>query len=279
MKKQTQNGRSLKLNIEDVTTKNLVDICDLTYEQAERIINTRRVLKVQGDDDTDPQIDARKLWVKIGKPWKRFNDWAEHYIKPQIKGAEKTVASNDEKSFTGKTVKGSDAQIEMFYEETKGRPKINYLLSRRVAAKLAMQANTEEGEAIRDYFLDIEKIAMKLYRVRILRAEALSVHDKAIYRAVVSGEGGNRDRAEKAQKDVRNMIPEVLSGHGASWWHEQFGKGVRDVLCNEDLIVYDQAMSLVAGLMKGGIRNKKQIRHMVESNYANTINVNDYKEQ
>jgi len=266
MTKKAQDGRSLKLNIENVSTKNLVDICELTYEQAERIINTRRVLKVVGDDDTDPQIDARKLWVKIGKPHKRFNAWAEDYIKPEI----------EDNTFTEKSAKGQKPQIEKFFEDTKGRPKTNYLLSRRVAAKLAMQANTKEGDQIREYFLDVEKIAMKLWKVRVVRADSLSVHDKTIYRAVVSGEGGNRERAESAQKDVRNMIPEVLSGHDASWWREQHGKGIRDVLSAVDLVKYDQAISLAASLIKGGMRSKSQIRQMVEANYANAIDVNDY---
>ncbi|WP_168016583.1 hypothetical protein [Halomonas salinarum] len=263
MTKKAQNGRSLKLNLENVSTKNLVEICDLTYEQAERIINTRRVLKVQGDDDTNPQIDARRLWVKIGRPYKRFRDWAESYIKPEL----------DENTFAEKSAKG---QIEIFFEETKGRPRNNYLLSRRVAAKLAMQANTKEGDQIREYFLDVEKIVMKLWKVRVIRSESLSAHDKAIYRAVVSGDGGNRDRAEKAQKDIRNMVPEVLSGKGASWWREEFGKGIRDVLDNEDLIIYDKAIELSANLIKGGMRSKKQIREIVEANHGGSIRVNKY---
>lgn len=266
MSKKKQNGSSLKLHLENVSTKNLVEICELTYEQAERIINTRRVLKVQGDDDKDPQIDARKLWVKIGKPHKQFNKWAEDYIKPQL----------DENTFGEKSPKGQQSQIERFYEDTKGRPKTNYRLSRRVAAKLAMQANTKEGDQIRDYFLNIEKIATQLYRVRIVRSDSLLDHDKAIYHAVVSGEGGSRERAEKARKAVNNMIPEVLSGHDASWWRDEFGKGIRDVLYNDDLIKYDGAINLVSSLFKGGMRNKHQIRSLVEANYGNSIDPEKY---
>ena len=264
MTKKSQDGRSLKLNIENVSTKNLVEICDLTYEQAERIINTRRVLKVQGDDSTDPQIDARKLWVKIGKPHKEFRKWAEDYIKPILEGAEKSPASKD--------------QVKPFTEVTgrTNQKRTNYYLSRDVAAEFAMMARTEEGHQIRRYFLDIEKIAMKLYRVRVVRSDSLSAHDKAIYRAVVSGEGGNRERAEKAQKDVRNMVPEVLSGKDAGWWRDEFGKGIRDVLSNDDLITYDKAMELVSQLIKGGIRKKGQIKQMVESNYGGAIDIQDY---
>ena len=114
---------------------------EMGEEAAKLILATRRVLPVL-EDQLLPQIDARKLWERIGKPHGEFRKWADFYIKPRIPNGE--ISPVETVSNRG------------------GKPRKDYLLSRPMAASLAMQANTDEGEQIRRYFYLMEQVVLKL---------------------------------------------------------------------------------------------------------------------
>lgn len=261
MTNKTRDGRSLKLEIHNATKKNLVDICELSEEQADRMIRIRRTFPPV-EDRQQPSVDAYKLWQKIGKPYKRFNRWAEEYISPEINVTQKSAAL-----FSG--------QIEPFYEKVAKTQRKNYTLSRDFAMHLAMQARTDEGREVRQYFLDVEHCVYKLCSKRIVRKDGLIKHDNAIYHAIVKATG-DKHRAKEAEMDIKGLVPEILSGVPASEWREEFGKGIRDVLSNDDLVIYDKALGFVADLFSGGIRNKKKVKELLTNTYSNKIDFDEY---
>ena len=61
-----------------------------------------------------------------------------------------------------------------------GRPRTDYALSRDLAAHLAMMANTPEGRDVRDYFLDMEDLALRLAKRLPVRVATLVSTDNEL---------------------------------------------------------------------------------------------------
>ncbi|RAH36512.1 antA/AntB antirepressor family protein [Halomonas sp. SL1] len=273
MTKTTRNGRSIVTDINHVPKKTLTSVLGFADEQAKRMMKARRVLPIV-EDRQEPQIDARKLWEKIGKPHKQFNKWADHYINP--------LMAPD--NFGEKSPKTCADEIEHFSEHTgkQGRPKTNYLLSRDVAAHLAMQANTAEGHDIRCYFLDMEDCVLRMERYRPIRTEHLTEIDNSVYHRIVS-ETGSTVYAQDAERFLKGMVAEAVSGMSASEWREALneipgarGKGIRDVLDGDDLRVYRDALQFAASLLHSGATDRDQIESMVRSVHADKVHPDKY---
>lgn len=225
-----RDGRSLACTINTAPTSTMRTI-GLTALQAERIIRVRRVLPLV-DDRRAPCIDARKLWERIGRPHKRFRDWAEDYIKPLMERA------------------GTFAEISAKLVQPRvGRPSKEYTLSRNVAAHLAMMANTAEGEDIRTYFLDMEDLATRLAAHLGVRVTAIVETDREVthmfrQRAGEDAKAGRIARslvlakAMEREKLLKDAVCMVLTGRPTSWWKEKFRRGVRDVLDTADAALY-----------------------------------------
>lgn len=232
-------------------------------EQAQRMIRTRRVLPFS-QDRTTPTIDARKLWERIGKPQGKFADWVKRELKPLA------------------TRTGNISQIREILTPTARRPRIDYSLSRDMAAFLAMMADTAQGDEIRSYFLDMEELALKLAEHIPLRV-AVIVESDNIATHCLRKRAGDKVKAGKAtrgeafakateqEKHLKSMVCEVLSGIPAGAWREATGKGVRDTLDTTDLTSYSRAYDFAVCLMRGGM-NRKGVRVMLSANFANKIN-------
>lgn len=237
--------------------------------QAARIIRVRRVLPFLEDSKT-PLIDARKLWGKIGEPHKRFNAWADHYIKPLLSRPE---------PFTGISVKVS--------KSNGGRPRTDYLLSRDLAAHLAMQANTAEGEEVRSYFLDMERLAVRLSEHMGIRVDAIVSTDNRLThtltkRAAEQAKAGHlpcasvRAVAMERERIVKAIVCEVLTGHSTGYWRDTFGKGVRDVLDTEDELLYSQCYETACSLITGGIAQRAIIETILRASYGDKVSPTKY---
>ncbi|MCD6005076.1 antA/AntB antirepressor family protein [Halomonas sp. IOP_6] len=273
--KLTRTGRSIKVDINKLPKKTLTSSLGFNQDTASRLMRVRRMLPiVEESDRQEPQIDARKLWEKIGKPHGRFNDWAEHYIKPMM----------DQKNFTEKSVKTFSDEIAPFYEVTgkRGRPRADYRLSRDVAAQLAMQANTAEGCDIRQYFLDMEECVLRLERYRPIRIEHLNRIDKQIFHSAVSL-AGSKSFAEETERFMKGMVAEVISGMSGSEWREALneipgakGKGIRDVLDAGDIEIYRDALKSAAFLFQVGITDREQIKDKVRQVFAEKVDPGKY---
>ena len=157
------------------------------------------------EDSKAPCIDARKLWEQIGKPHKRFNMWADSYIKPLL--------------FTD----GFTAEISALKVQVRGTPRTDYKLSRDLSASLAMMARTSEGNEIRQYFLDMERLAVRLADHMDIRVDAIIGTDNKVTHQAYVGAGNAAKRgiisrgeityvAKSREKRIKGIVREVLSG-------------------------------------------------------------------
>jgi anti-repressor protein len=264
--KQTRNGRSLLFTVNDVPTAKLL-LVGFTADEAETILKARRVLPYEQDAKT-PSVDARKLWEKIGKPHGSFKDWAAFYIKPKL----------GQESF---------AEISAKVTSTKGRPRTDYLLSRDFAASLAMQANTSEGEHIRNYFLLMERAVVRLADYNPIRASQLVATDNALTHATLRIAGDKakagiityfevKSTATNLERQIKSLASEIITGCPAGEWRETHGRGIRDVLEPVDLNLYRSCYEMLVGLVVAGITADDELIKMVSPMFGNRINAASY---
>lgn len=267
--KQTRNGRSLLSTVNDVSTTKLL-LVGFTREEASLILRVRRVLPYT-QDSKSPSIDARKLWEKIGKPYSRFNAWADFYIKPRL-------------------VLDTNAEISVFEDCSRpGKPAKQYTLSRDLAASFAMQANTSEGEHIRSYFLLMERAVVRLADYNPIRASQLVATDNALTHATLRIAGAKakagiityfevKSTATNLERHIKSLACEIITGCPAGEWRETLGggRGIRDVLEPEDLNVYRSCYEMLVGLVVAGITADDELIKMVSPMFGNKIDTDSY---
>lgn len=259
-----RDGRSVTHDLNRLPTKDIIAI-GFTEEDAELILTCRRVLPVL-EDSTTPQIDARKLWERIGKPHGQFRFWADHYISPLIPNEE--IRSLETVGKRG------------------GKPKKDYTLSRDMAADLAMQARTPEGNMIRRYFRLMEKVVLRLPERNSLRGERLIENDNVLChhftRTIADQTGARgfdlRNQANLEEQRIKSLVTKILTGQKAGHWREACGKGVRDILNNRDLAVYDAAYSMAVALVKAGQKSSDTLETLLGPMYAGKIDMTPYLE-
>lgn len=261
-----RTGASLLQTINDATTSTILTL-GFKPEQAARMLRVRRVLPLLEDTKT-PQIDARKLWERIGKPQGRFRDWAANYVKPLLERPELS------------------AEISALTVKARGTPRIDYLLSRDVAAQLAMQARTPEGEEIRVYFLDMERLALRLSEHMGIRVAAIVGTDNKVTHTLTRRtaehvklgkvDGPVRVVSIERERLLKSTICEVLTGHSTSYWRETFGKGIRDMLNPEDLLQYSKCYETAWALINAGEGNKAKLVAILTPSYGGLIDPAKY---
>lgn len=223
-----RTGASLMHTVQTCPAATAVTL-GFTEEQAARMIRTRRVLPY-AEDRTAPNLDARKLWERIGKPYDQFGMW--------VKSEDRTF-----QAFAGK------GQVLDVVTPTKGRPRQDYLLSRDCAASLALQARTGEGDSIRSAFLDMEDLAMKLVTYGPVRGHKLNelgnkLNSLCIARSYDLKKLGQHRAASDLLEDTLRAVCRALTGHRPSHWQAATGRAFRDNLDAADLDRY------VDGLVK-----------------------------
>ncbi|MCG8994566.1 antA/AntB antirepressor family protein [Laribacter hongkongensis] len=270
MSKAKRTGKSLVITPNDCPKAELVTL-GFTEDQAQRMMNTRRVLPIV-DNRKAPCMDARKLWERIGKPHGRFDKWVEYHIKPL------TIHDNGFAEISAKVTKG----------ET-GRPRTDYTLSRDIAAHLAMMANTPEGRDVRDYFLDMEDLAIRLAKRLPVRVATLVSTDNelthhCIKKAAEAAKRGDIRRdltfvvANDWEKTIKSLVCEVLSGFPAGHWREALGggRGIRDVLTTDDLVLYSRCYDVAASLFRAGYTDREVLKVALQASFGGRINAADY---
>ena len=241
MSKTKRTGQSLLETINTASTATMLTL-GFSESQAKRMMRVRRTLPMM-EDSKAPCIDARKLWEHLGKPHKRFNMWADSYIKP-------ILGSNS-----------INAEISAKVTEVKqGRPRIDYVVSRDLAAHLAMMARTSEGNEIRQYFIDMEKLAVRLSEHMDIRVDAIIGTDNKVTHQAYVGAGNAAkkgiirrsevaDEAKKLEIRIKSIVREVLSGFSREKYISLFGnRSLRDVLDTQDLHIYAQCYELARSL-------------------------------
>ncbi|RQW28993.1 hypothetical protein EHS17_03860 [Rhodobacteraceae bacterium CH30] len=263
-----RNGRSLGTTLMTASAKDMHRICadkGITLAEAENAVKVRQWLPYV-DDAKEPVIDAEVLWRRIGKPHKRFRDWADHYIKPMIECQRQA------------------AEISATYEAVRGGTKKGYLLSRDVAAKLAMMANTDEGNAVREYFLLMERIAASMAVFAFARADKMIQCDNNLTHILHKAAPKELDKFDRKwwvsdkEQLFKSKLAEVLSGARAGKWREALGSsnGIRDVLTVKDLGVYTDAYFAGVTLMGAFAGNIRKVMELLEGQYGNKVNASAY---
>ncbi|MFA7350838.1 MAG: hypothetical protein WC009_08765 [Methylotenera sp.] len=236
-KKQVRNGRSLTLSHDNITQRQLIEF-GLSEDAAKRAVYVRHILPYK-EDPALPCIDARDLWTKIGKPYKRFRDWADSYVKPLL----------DDRSIS--------AEISALDEVSKsGSPTKNYTISRNLAANLAMQAKTNEGQSVRAYFLDMERIVFKLAAYNQSRAVIPVKLDNRLTHATYKR---SPKLASEHEQKLKSYVCKVLTGLSAGEVRLKYRMGIRDVLKNhhEHLDTYNEAYNMAVSMYESGMKWKK----------------------
>lgn len=99
------------------------------------------LIKIQ-ETNGKKAVSARELYCKLGYPRKQFIRWSNRYIV-------NNVYAHNNTDWVKTKVKVMKGHGYAFF--------VDYALSIQLAKKLSMMARTETGEAIRDYFISVEK--------------------------------------------------------------------------------------------------------------------------
>ena len=262
-------GTSVVIQLNHASRYDLVHRLGFSEEQAERMVRTRSVLPYMEElEAAVPSIDAEKLWSRIGKPHKRFRDWADHYIKPQMDGQ-------------------LSAEISAVTVQARGTPKKAYTISRDLAAELAMQANTPEGHDVRRYFLDMERCALRLVEFNQSRGADLVEVDASLQhftrkRAEEKKKAGQIDvpaiaHARDREQAVKRIVCVALTGLSTSEWKDRFGRRIRDTLDPADLLTYGSAYTLAVSLLEvQAVQTEDGLREMLARKYGGRIDPDKY---
>ena len=265
MSKRT--GRSLICTINTAPTFLMVTV-GLAPEQAARVIRVRRVLPLV-EDRKAPCIDARKLWERVGKPHGRFRDWADAYLKPLL-------ARTD-----------LSAEISALKVPARGTPRTDYIVSRDLAAHLAMMANTNAGADVRAYFLDMEDLALRLANHFPIRATAIVDTDNRVASMFTrkaandakdtAARGTIRAAVTDKERRLKELVCDVLSGHSTAHWRQTFGRGIRDVLDSGDILTYSKCYESAHAMIEAGIRSEAGLRKALAPTYGRRVDIGKYR--
>lgn len=254
--KTTRTGSSL-IHTPQNCPRELMLKLQFSEEATDRMMRVRRALPYLEEQEARlPALDARKLWERIGKPHKQFRFWADQCIKPQLPNEE----------ITSLEIPGPKG----------GKPAKEYTLSRSLAAQLAMQARTPEGAEVRLYFLDMERLAVRLAEHSHARAGLLIRTDNAAthHFRMLAGDaaktglinkGAVSAAATELERGLKRRVCEILTGRSTATWRETFGKGVRDVINGADLDTYARAYDMALSLHKAGIRESAELERCLKA--------------
>ncbi len=266
MSKTKRTGVSLKHSAADCP-KAVYLTLGFTEEQAKRMMAVRRILPFV-DNRREPIIDARKLWEAIGCPEGRFRNWIN-------RGAGDLLLKFERKS-----------EVSRNTSNTRGRPRIDYLLSRDLAAQLAMMADTEEGQKVREYFLDMEEAIIRLARHQPIRANVLIQADNALTHTarIQAGDAAKDGLIPKNfipsvslsnEKRIKSLVCQILTGYSTSEWREIVGKSIRDSLCTSDLETYSRCYDMAVSLFRAGCGQADVLINMLDPTFGGSINIDD----
>lgn len=269
MSKTKRTGSSLRHTVADCP-KSVYLTLGFTAAQAARMMAVRRILPFV-ENRREPIIDARKLWEAIGHPEGKFADWIS-------RGAGELFRRFEKKS-----------EVREKVTPTRGRPRIDYLLSRDLAAQLAMMANTDEGQMVREYFLDMEEAIIRLERYQPIRAKLIVQVDNELTHAtrkqagIAAKEGLLSKQSVTTvslanEKRIKSLVCHILTGHSASEWKERVGRSIRNSLDADDLELYSRCYDMAVSLFRAGCGRDEVLISMLSPSFGGAISISDYTE-
>lgn len=135
-------------------------------------------IKIQENADGKKAVSAREMYLNLGLKEGNWQRWAN-------KNIEKNPFANEGKDWISLTLMVSkEVGHSSSGRVKKGNYAKDYVLTLDFAKKLCMQARTERGEKVRDYFLEVERVAIAATNIspeleaRLRKLEALTAHQE-----------------------------------------------------------------------------------------------------
>jgi len=119
----------------------------------------KQLINVKKSESGESVVSARELYVKLGYTDRQFSRWAKKHIVANPYAIE------------GRDWVGFDTYVE-------GNYVTDYVLTVDFSKKLCMISKTVVGEKIRNYFLEVERIAQKATAPQISEAKLRELEDK-----------------------------------------------------------------------------------------------------
>lgn len=140
----------------------------------------------------------------------------------------------------------------------KGNFASDYKISATLAKKISMMANTEMGNAARDYFIGCEQMLVRLaeqrHKTEIERAKGIAVR-QALTKAIQQSNENERMHGH-AYSTYTDVIYKSIFGKSAKQLREEYGIGkkdnLRDCFSEEELKQVQNAEMLVSSLIGYG---------------------------
>lgn len=167
-----------------------------------------------------------------------------------------------------------------------------HLISRDLAAKLAMQADTEQGDAVREYFLAMERTA-RAYKTELGAYEdSMLEMDEALkvlcelaamddVKAGIIAKEAQAAAAEAKEEHIKALTGWIVTGKDANYLRENFGDGggVRDALEGADLVRYQNCFNMIVCLLQAGITNTEDLIGLAYPSWGHSVNITKYLDE
>jgi hypothetical protein len=166
----------------------------------------------------------------------------------------------------------SSVNITPHFSSKPGKPSKHYKVSRNLAAHLSMLANTDEGRDTRCYFLDMERLAVKLVEYNYSRVHAPIKLDNEMTHAAYKRKP---ERATDHERMMKSYVCKVVTGLLASEVQLKYGMGIRDVLRNhpEQLDIYCKALAVAIEMYKANKEWKSFTEPLLMQLYGGKIDL------
>lgn len=167
-----------------------------------------------------------------------------------------------------------------------------HLISRDLAAKLAMQADTEQGDAVREHFLAMERTA-RAYKTELgayedsMREMDETLKELCEVAAMDDVEAGiipkeaQAGAAEVKEERIKALTGWIVTGKATNYLLETFGKGhgVRDVLEGADFVHYQNCFNMIVCLFQAGITDEEELDALVSPSFSHSVDITKYLDE
>lgn len=237
--------------LSNVSKKELVNIFELTEEDARTVHKYRNQLPVIIDSEGDEGfcVDMRELHkqLKVKSP---FRKWANRRILSFIEG-------EDQRTFLSVGNSG-------------GKPQRNHMLTVDTAKQVAMMENTDIGRMVRKYFILCEKIVLRMSKRNPIR-NSCKESSKALFSNIAHRVPKGSQAAVIAE--MHAIICDIATGARPSAWKKVLGvNNVRDFLKENskvsELKRYDEVAQMAEMLSRDTSQDRYSVRMQLERTFG-----------
>lgn len=207
-----------ELDVNNVTEELMTLKLDMTEDEAQFLLDYRNKFKIL-EGDGSALVNLEELWEALDKPYGRYQRWQDAAALPTLERLKTQICVSEQKT----RGRGANKKIRSINTES--------------AKALAMMANSEAGDIVRQYFITVEKLFKNVCEHNNLRISIESRAKKVAHDAAKKTYGNRL--AMGAAKNRFNRLMAVISGK-------------RNDL-STDLVEYEHAARSVERMVINGI--------------------------